>query len=62
MRKDVDYKLLYESFQKYFVVHEWSAVKNSFIAYVYYAPDVLFWTELYTKSLKFATDYPHPQI
>ena len=28
-RKDVDYKLLKEFFQKYFVVHERSAVKNS---------------------------------
>ena len=28
--KDVDYKLLQEFFQKYFVVHERSAVKNSF--------------------------------
>ena len=34
-------------FQKYFVVHERSAVKNSFRTYVCYAPDVLFLTVLY---------------
>ena len=33
-RKDMDYKLLKEFFQKYFVVNEWSAVKNSFSTYV----------------------------
>ena len=35
-RKDVDYKLLSEFFQKYFVVHEQSAVENSFSTYVCY--------------------------
>ena len=45
-RKDVDYKLLYEFFQKYFAVHEQSAVENSFSTYVCYAPDGLFWLNL----------------
>ena len=34
-------------FQKYFVAHEQSAVKNSFSTYVCYAPDGLFWLNLY---------------
>ena len=34
-RKEVDYKRLKEFFQKYFVVHEQSAVKDSFITYVW---------------------------
>ena len=33
--KDVDYKLLQDFFQKYFIVHEQSAVKNSFPTYVF---------------------------
>ena len=33
-RKDVGYKLLLEFFQKYFVVHQQSAVENSFSKYV----------------------------
>ena len=33
-REDVGYKLLYEIFQKYFVIHEQSDVKNSFSTYV----------------------------
>ena len=41
-RKDVDYNLLLDFFQKYFVVHEQSAVKNTFSTYVCYAPDVFF--------------------
>ena len=45
--KDVDYKDLKEFFQKYFVVHEQSAVENSFSKYVCYAPDGLFWLNLY---------------
>ena len=43
----MDYKLLKEFFQKYFVVHERSAVKNSFSTYVCYALDGLFWLNLY---------------
>ena len=46
-RKDVDYKLLQEFIQKYFVEHEQSAVENSFSTYVCYAPDGLFWLNLY---------------
>ena len=34
-RKEVSYQLLYEVFQKYFVVHKWSAVKNAFNIYVF---------------------------
>ena len=45
-RKDIDYKLLKEFIQKYFVVHEQSAVENSFCTYVCYAPDGLFWLNL----------------
>ena len=32
------------------VVHERRVVKNSFITYVCYAPDVLFWTVLYIDT------------
>ena len=49
-RKDLDYKLLKEILQKYFVVHKRWTVKNSFITYVWYASDVLFWTVLYTTN------------
>ena len=45
-REDVDYELLQEFFQNYFVVHEQSAVENSFSTYVCYAPDGLFWLNL----------------
>ena len=41
-RKDVDFKLLSEFYQKYFVVNEWLAVKNSASTYVCYDPDGLF--------------------
>ena len=34
-------------FQKYFVVHEQSAVENSFSTYICYTPDGLFWLNLY---------------
>ena len=51
-RKDVEYKLLLELFQKYFVVHEQSAVKNSFSAYVCNARDGLFWLNLYSAIWK----------
>ena len=34
--KEEDYKLIFEFFQKYFVVHERSAVKKSFSTYVTY--------------------------
>ena len=40
--KDVCYKLLCEFFQKYFVVHQWSAVKYSFSKYVCYDTGGLF--------------------
>ena len=46
-RKDVDYELLKEFFQQNFAVHEQSAVENSFSTYVRYAPDGLFWLNLY---------------
>ena len=46
-RKDVDYNLLIDFFQKKFVVHERWAVKNPFSTYVCYAPDGLFWLNLY---------------
>ena len=50
-RKDVDYNLLLEFFQKYFVVHEQLAAKNSFSTFVCYAPDGLFWLNLYKTLL-----------
>ena len=37
-RKDVNYELLEEFFQKYFGVHEQAAVKNSLSTSVCYAP------------------------
>ena len=46
----MDYKLLQEFVQKYFVVHELSAVENSFSTYVCYTPDGLFWLNLYPDS------------
>ena len=42
-RKDVEY----------FVVHEQSAVKNSFSTYVCYAPEGLFWLNLYFNDIWF---------
>ena len=45
--KDVIYKLLWEFFQKYFVLQQKWAVKNSFSTNVCYAPDDLFWLNLY---------------
>ena len=51
--KDVGYKLLLEFFEKKIVAHEWSAVENSFITDVCYAPDVLFWTVLYFKNIQY---------
>ena len=45
-RKDVDYKVLKDFFQKHFVAHEKSAVQNLFSTYVCYAPDGLFWLNL----------------
>ena len=46
MRKDVDYKLLQEFFQKEFVVHEQLAVEISFSRFVCYTQDGLFWLNL----------------
>ena len=51
-RKDVDYKFLKEFFQKYFVLDEQSVVKNLFSTYVCYAPDGLFWLNLYLSIFK----------
>ena len=48
-RKDVNYKLLEEFFQKYFGVNEQTTVKNSFSTYVCYTPDGLFWLNLYVE-------------
>ena len=48
-RKDVEYKVLSEFFQKCFVVDEQSAVENSFSTYVCYAVDGLFWLNLYRQ-------------
>ena len=42
LRKDENYKLLLEIFQKYFALHEQSTVKNSFSTYVCYSLDGLF--------------------
>ena len=54
-RKDVDYNLLLEFFQKYFVVHEQLAAKDSFSTYVCYAPDGLFWLNLYHTEKGYGT-------
>ena len=51
-RKDVDYNLLREVFQKYFVVNEQSAVKSSFSTCVRYEPDGLFWLNLWGSESK----------
>ena len=56
-RKDVDYKLLLEFFQKIFVVHEQSAVEKSFSTYVCYAPDGLFWLNLYITFFENQSDF-----
>ena len=45
--KDVSYQLLYEFFKKYFVVNEWSAVKNSFSTYLWSKVDSCFCEFLY---------------
>ena len=44
--KDVNYKLLYEFFQKSAVLHGHSAIENSLSTYVCYDPDGLFWLNL----------------
>ena len=41
-RKDMDYNILKELFQRCFVVHERSDFKDSFSTYVCYDPDGLF--------------------
>ena len=51
-RKDVRYKLLWEFFQKYFVVHERSAVKYSFSTYVWSRVDSCFCEFLYITKEK----------
>ena len=51
-RKDVNYKLLYEFFQKYLILHEHSATENSFSTYLCYDPDGLFWLNLYISFTK----------
>ena len=50
-RKDGDYKLLYEFYQKHFVVHELSALKNSSSTHACYNPDGLFWLNLYQRFI-----------
>ena len=49
-RKDVDYQLLLDFFQKYFVVHERSAVKNSFSKYVWSKVDSSFCEAVYVTN------------
>ena len=46
----VEYKILLEFFQNNFGLHEQSAVKIEFSTYVCYAPDGLFWLNLYLIS------------
>ena len=47
----MEYELIYEFFQKHFILHEHSATKNSFNTYVCYDPDGLFWLNLYVILL-----------
>ena len=51
-RKDVNYQLLYEFFHKYFVVHEWSAVKNLFSTNVWSKVDSCFCEAVYKVTKK----------
>ena len=44
-------KPLSEFFQKYFVVHEWSAVKNSFRLYIWSKVDSCFCWAVYVTQL-----------
>ena len=46
-------------FQKHICVHELQAIQNSFIKYVCYAPDALFWTVLYQRGFRFGC-FPPP--
>ena len=41
-REDVSYQLLLVLFLKYFVAHEWSAVKKLFITYIWSRVDVFY--------------------
>ena len=50
--KEVDYKFIKDFIQKYFVVYEQSAVKNSLITYVCYDPDGLFLLQVYGVKLR----------
>ena len=61
-RKDVDYKLISEFFQKNFVIDEQSAIKNSFSTYVCYAPDGLFWLNLYPKLFKITPNHSNSKV
>ena len=45
----MSYQLLLEFFQKYFVVHEWSAFKKSFSTYVWSKVDSYFCQFLYIR-------------
>ena len=58
-RKEIDYKLLKKFFQKYYVVHEQSAVENLFSTCVCYDPDGLFWLNLYVSRSKYSRVRPH---
>ena len=60
--KDGDYKLLYKFFKNVFFLHEQSAVKKSFSTYVCYAPDGVFWLNLYNNesTLRIVSEYLVP--
>ena len=49
-RRHFPLKTAMRFFQKYFVVHKQAVVENSFSTYVCYAPDGLFWLNLYVRS------------
>ena len=49
-RKDVSHQLLWQLLQKYFVVHERSAVKNSFSTYIWSKVDSCFCEAVYVPN------------
>ena len=61
-RKDVEYKLHLNFFQKCFVVWEHSAVKVSFSTYVCYALDGFHWSHLYVKRFKSILSWCYVQL
>ena len=56
------YQLLEQFFQKYFLAHEWWAVKNSFITYVFYAQFATMGTKGHKRPRRADRTRPHMAV